>query len=622
MARRIGTGGVSSLVRTASAALDRKLTYDDATRAYEYDTSAKTADDYKTYTDYLSTRAKGVTDPMKQLGLQKTFDSARHTFRSADLTRENQAIMYGQSSLTDKRNLLDRQYQDALNNGDMNLAQQIESQRGSVDIQIQNAADAAAAKAQAAANKASAAGTAAYHRGLNDAITKLKQDETAINNAFRTGDSVIDANGKTVKVTTLNKDQLIGGVLARQAATLQEGIDNTDDPNLQRTLGDQLSSLKGRSEYVSALGGAGKGEALRRGENPYAREWDPNAGVYKQFALKGESHPMVDANGKPIFNTDINGNSTGEQKLTNVYQEGSYKKQNKFVTDYQVGDQTQIDANEVQRDEQGRPFILRLGHDPANPGALVQRKLYVNQGAKNGDVGYSLAPISGAGDAGSKIADFGSGVLNSITTNDNPLISGLVKGVGDVGPNISKIAGGLGKELGNVAKNSPLGFGKSIFDTLTGFGKSVEGAGNASGSIVGKFSRALSNPAGFISNLLGINATKQQDAKNLAALEVKRQAVLAQQNAQRAAEARQASINFANQQAAQRATSVASKKYNPAIANAPANNQVYGKTGGTPAQNAAAVQNSYPNPKSDSAVAAGLGAAAGYNPNWLINPRF
>lgn len=171
MARSFGSTGASSLIRASESALNKVNTYNDAEAAYEFDLSAKTAQDYQKYNDYLSKRVAATqnTDPSKALSLQRTLTSANRTFNSAEISRASTSVKYGDMSNRDKYGQMVKLWQAANANGDVNLAQSLEGQLASLSVTIQNEDIANANAATTANNKA----LAANKRGIDQAAAKF-----------------------------------------------------------------------------------------------------------------------------------------------------------------------------------------------------------------------------------------------------------------------------------------------------------------------------------------------------------------------------------------------------------------------------------------------------------------
>lgn len=151
-------GSLSSLLSAASAARKRQESLQDSIASYEWDTSARTTEDYVKYSKFLQDRAKtyGETDPMRALEYQRKVNSANSSFASAEISRASNQVLYGTGSNRDKYNTIAKLYQNALEAGDENLASRLEGQAARLSITIQNELDAAARSAGAAGERARA----------------------------------------------------------------------------------------------------------------------------------------------------------------------------------------------------------------------------------------------------------------------------------------------------------------------------------------------------------------------------------------------------------------------------------------------------------------------------------
>lgn len=182
------TGSASALLRTAGSLATQQADYQDAVKAFEYSNSAYTDEAFGAYADYLNGRINGLNSTgslsaaQKALSLTRALDSAGKSNISASITRENIQIMAGNATLPDKYALVAGQFVRAINNGDLTLAQSLESQaysiNQSIQYQAQQAADAAAtlARAGVASAKASGTTTAKGEEGVATSLTnQLKQ---------------------------------------------------------------------------------------------------------------------------------------------------------------------------------------------------------------------------------------------------------------------------------------------------------------------------------------------------------------------------------------------------------------------------------------------------------------
>lgn len=143
-------GSASSLVRSAASLTSQIQAYNDSLQAFQYQNSAYTDDSFSSYKTYLQDRidalssSGSVADASKALTLTKTLEAATKSNISAGIQRENIQIMAGNASLTDKYNLVAGQFQRAIANGDLTLAQSLESQAYSINQSIKYQAQQAA----------------------------------------------------------------------------------------------------------------------------------------------------------------------------------------------------------------------------------------------------------------------------------------------------------------------------------------------------------------------------------------------------------------------------------------------------------------------------------------------
>lgn len=173
MARSFGSTGASSLIRAATAAANKVNALNDASAAFEFDVSAKTAEDFDKYQKYLDGRVAATknADPTKALSLTRTAVSANRSFNSAEIGRATTDVKFGNMSSRDKYDKLTGLWQAAQSNGDDNLAQSLYGQLASLSVQIQNEDQAAASAGEAANNKQ----LAANKRGVDEALRNYEE---------------------------------------------------------------------------------------------------------------------------------------------------------------------------------------------------------------------------------------------------------------------------------------------------------------------------------------------------------------------------------------------------------------------------------------------------------------
>lgn len=376
MARRFGNAGVSSLLSAAQASYDKTQTYNDQIAGYQFDLSPKTEADFQTYNDYLSKRAKTIQDPSKLLSLQKTQTSAYRTFNSAEIGRATTAVKYGDISNRDKYAHMDQLYQQAVANGDQNLAQSIDNQLASLSVTIQNE-DAAKA---AAAERATASGTAAYHKGISQAVGEANRVGNAINEAYRTGQELTYIDPKTGQpvttyVTSNNKDALLGKVKQYQAGIYQQAI--TDGMDESGAYGTTLSGIQASPEYIKATNGR-QDTLAGNGVNPQLTSYD-EYGIPKTENAPLDHNKVIgtDEQGRPIFaaQTGVNGSdfifnrqvsktSQGEGGLDTIKTQISTDPQgNKFYHDPITGKKVLVSESTVSASDKN---LLDQGYKPGD----------------------------------------------------------------------------------------------------------------------------------------------------------------------------------------------------------------------------------------------------------------
>lgn len=285
----LGNVSVSALLRASSSALERNAQFEDATAAYDFALSAKTDADFAKYVGHLKNRAGAITDPVKQLALQKTMDSARNQYQSATIQRINTQINYGNMSLQDKSNALQSLRDQAISIGDMDQAQSLEYQYTSVDKQIQNEAE-----ATARAGSAKSGGNGGYDTGLGkgyaDKLKEFDGAEKQLKEQLATGK--ITANQFAVKMSVLNG----GGsaddgtpIAGREQLYKQLDSDQTglSEDDAQKLFEKYSSFIAGDDykKYNSYTGGLIKSGDVGFGEK--------------------RTQTGVDANGKPVYSSEI-----------------------------------------------------------------------------------------------------------------------------------------------------------------------------------------------------------------------------------------------------------------------------------------------------------------------------
>lgn len=139
---------VTSLLKSAEATRKKIRNQQQAEVAYQWAQSAKTYEDFRAYSDYLNNQAGSVNDPSEVLSIRKAMDSARSGYISNEIQRQTLAVMEGRATNIDKYQRMVDLYYQAVDNGNMDLAQNLQNQLGSLSITIQNEFESAQRAAQ------------------------------------------------------------------------------------------------------------------------------------------------------------------------------------------------------------------------------------------------------------------------------------------------------------------------------------------------------------------------------------------------------------------------------------------------------------------------------------------
>lgn len=292
MARKYGNISTSSLLKQAEAAQTRQQTYDDSLEAYQYSISAKTDQDYAAYTKYLAGRADKTNDPAKALALQKTINSARTEYQSAQLQRLSTQINYGNASLQDKRDALVKLHDQAVAIGDDQQAQALEYQYTAVDKQIQ--------AEQVAKENAAKAANGGYDTELGAGYAKVLGDaHTAANilqRQFTQG--ALSAPDFAAKLSVLNAQQekIYNEIGNKQTLFSADDLSKLADKANSFFNSDTYKQYNAETATQLANGDIGFGvKEVKTGDNTVARTIVPlkvvgqNADGTKRFQTTGNT---------------------------------------------------------------------------------------------------------------------------------------------------------------------------------------------------------------------------------------------------------------------------------------------------------------------------------------------
>lgn len=127
---------VSSLIKSAQSAQRRNVSYQKQVAAFEWSLSAKTYADYLDYADFLQEMTGLADNASDALSIQNTLKSARRSYMSAEIQRENINIMLGNQDIYGKYNSIVALHEQAMRIGDLDMAQNLANTLYSLDLDI------------------------------------------------------------------------------------------------------------------------------------------------------------------------------------------------------------------------------------------------------------------------------------------------------------------------------------------------------------------------------------------------------------------------------------------------------------------------------------------------------
>jgi len=339
MARRYGNAGnVSSLISSARSAYEKSQNLQDQIEGYNWELSAKTAEDAQKYVDYLNKRAKSYEgiDPSKQITLQQKANSANRSFVSAETGRLSNQVLEGNMSNTQKYSQLKGLYQQAVDSGDDNLAQRLYGTLDRLSMTIQNEQIAASNAAAGASDKA----YAAVKKGID---TKLGTLDTAT--------KLLDAefkNGRVSQTEYLTKKKQLTDA---NKAVLQDVVQIGPDGTISSKYGLKDEHLQSYAEKFAAANSKAatklsglKGDEVQHGQAPFNTKvledgtvalQDRSAVGYKWLG-GNENAPGTVAGG--VYADNIS--SEANKKYDNAFKKLGFKGGGATGTDFTVNGQT------------------------------------------------------------------------------------------------------------------------------------------------------------------------------------------------------------------------------------------------------------------------------------------
>lgn len=230
----IGNTSTSSLIRSSRSIQSAITANQDEFYRIQYENSAKTATDLQIYQKYLTSRQDQllstgtIADNTKAMAIGQTIVTATASNVSADITRENIAIMNGNATPTDKLNLISQEFTRAGAVGNQALQQSLVSQASSLSQTIQYQAQVSQDAANALTSK-----TAGLQNNVADVLlNNLKQL-----NADAGAAGMDKLNSVLKDYVSTNKEQLLklanGPGISPDAKAAIIAAVNTSQPNYQ-----------------------------------------------------------------------------------------------------------------------------------------------------------------------------------------------------------------------------------------------------------------------------------------------------------------------------------------------------------------------------------------------------
>lgn len=308
---------ISSLLKSAAAARSRIRSQEDAIVAYNWENSAQTYEDFLEYQKYLTDRADDPdVDPSDALSYQTKLRAARRSYTSNELQRQQMAIMEGRATTQDKMNKVKELYDQAIENEDYNLAQNLVSQWDSLSVQLQNEQDQAVRDYQSKL----ASGSSAAKKEITNLIDNLTKGYRDI--TLPTGEQVtplaaiaddLKQTGGSTATWSAAKDTMeaVAGLIIDkwENATTQEEIDDLEQkygknleklydtifipmPGVGKLTAQDVEDAIANEQFNNPLFGlklTDKGYELKRNNTErieYARTIDPATGQEMYAPLK------------------------------------------------------------------------------------------------------------------------------------------------------------------------------------------------------------------------------------------------------------------------------------------------------------------------------------------------
>lgn len=306
---RLGNTSASSLIRSSQSIASEIQTYNDSLAAYQYELSPKTDQNLNEYQTYLNGRIDrlqttgSVTDASKALTLSRTLTSAARSNSSANIQRENIDVMSGNGTLQDKYNTIVGQFTRATANGDLSLAQQLESQAYSVSQTIQyqqQQAQTAGAALAKAATSAKISDQTQIVSTLDDSLKQLNNDinHLGVKDLNKTTKAWVDQNRGVLQSLGAvipegaqpNYFNLVEGIQAAKYNALilkAQAQSPTNPAAAQNTLRDAQLFKNGGTKIQTLAGSLTVQEIQQAAQDPSMFAYDYGSGKYSRTTQTG-----------------------------------------------------------------------------------------------------------------------------------------------------------------------------------------------------------------------------------------------------------------------------------------------------------------------------------------------
>lgn len=175
----------TSLLKTGAATRAKLQDLQDSRVAFEWQQSSKTYEDFLDYVGYLDEQSAKTSDPTKQFSYTKAITSARSGYVSNQIQRESINVIEGNQSNTGKYNNMLGLYQQAIDEGQYDLAQGLRLQLDNLSVTIQNEREAGRASGRASGAAALTAAASMQSKQIDDAMAGLDKAIGTINGVLQ-----------------------------------------------------------------------------------------------------------------------------------------------------------------------------------------------------------------------------------------------------------------------------------------------------------------------------------------------------------------------------------------------------------------------------------------------------